>query len=67
MNMESNKDKLLSVSTMLQYFKIVFKHFEQVVNFLYPLLISKCWRSCRGHDHMVVGFTTTCAISDHHH
>ena len=21
----------------------------------------------RGHDHMVVGFTTTCAISDYHH
>jgi len=22
---------------------------------------------CRGCDHMVVGFTTTCAISAHHH
>jgi hypothetical protein len=24
-------------------------------------------RGCRGHDHMVVGFTTTCAISAYHH
>jgi hypothetical protein len=22
---------------------------------------------CRGRDHMVVGFTTTCAISAYHH
>ena len=24
-------------------------------------------RGCRGRDRMVVGFTTTCAISAHHH
>jgi len=24
-------------------------------------------RSCRRHDRMVVGFTTTCAISAYHH
>jgi len=24
-------------------------------------------RGCRGRDHMVVGFTTTCAISAYHH
>ena len=24
-------------------------------------------RGCRGHDHMVVGFTTTYAISAYHH
>jgi len=25
------------------------------------------FRGSRGHDRMVVGFTTTCAISDYHH
>jgi hypothetical protein len=25
------------------------------------------WRVCSGHDHRVVGFTTTCAISAYHH
>ena len=25
------------------------------------------WRGCRGHDRMVVGFTTTCAIRAYHH
>ena len=25
------------------------------------------WGDCRGRDRMVVGFTTTCAISAHHH
>ena len=25
------------------------------------------FRSYRGHDHMVVGFTTTCAINVYHH
>jgi len=24
-------------------------------------------RGCHGHDYMVVGFTTTCAISAYHH
>jgi hypothetical protein len=24
-------------------------------------------KDCRGHDRMVVGFTTTCAISAYHH
>jgi hypothetical protein len=24
-------------------------------------------RGCRGHNHMVVGFTTTCASSAYHH
>ena len=24
-------------------------------------------RGSRGHDHMVIGFTTTCAINAHHH
>jgi len=23
--------------------------------------------ACRGYDHMIVGFTTTCAISAYHH
>jgi sterol desaturase/sphingolipid hydroxylase (fatty acid hydroxylase superfamily) len=35
----------------------------QTASFLYLLLIlCHC-----GHDHMVVGFTTTCAISAYHH
>jgi hypothetical protein len=25
------------------------------------------WRGCRGHDSMVIGFTTTCVISAYHH
>ena len=33
----------------------------------YHLLTSNRWRGCRGRDHMVVGFTTTCAISAYHH
>jgi len=28
---------------------------------------SKKIRSRRGHDNMIVGFTTTCAISAYHH
>ena len=28
---------------------------------------SKCYKGCRGHDLMVVGFTTTCAIGAYHH
>jgi hypothetical protein len=28
---------------------------------------SQTWRGCRGRDHMVVGFTTTCAISAYRH
>jgi len=34
------------------------------------LLSSHLWlhiRGCRGHDRIVVGFTTTCAISAYHH
>jgi hypothetical protein len=35
---------------------------------LYLLLRNRNWRSRRrGHDRMVVGFTTTCAISPYHH
>jgi hypothetical protein len=30
-------------------------------------LIKKSMRARRGRDGMVVGFTTTCAISDYHH
>jgi hypothetical protein len=27
----------------------------------------KVKRGCRGHDRMIVGFTTTCVISAYHH
>jgi len=27
----------------------------------------RCWRDCYGRDHIVVGFTTTHAISAYHH
>ena len=30
-------------------------------------LLESHWRGSRGHDRMVVGFTTTCAISAYHH
>jgi hypothetical protein len=30
-------------------------------------LSSKTHRGCRGHDHMVVGFTTTYVICGYHH
>jgi hypothetical protein len=29
--------------------------------------ITTATRTCRGHDRMVVGFTTTCAISSYYH
>jgi len=31
------------------------------------LTLHKIGRDCYGRDHMVVGFTTTCAISAYHH
>jgi len=30
-------------------------------------MLPKIDRGRRGHDHIVVGFTTTCAISAYHH
>ena len=33
----------------------------------YTLTILPKYRGHRGPDHMVVGFTTTCAISAYHH
>ena len=32
----------------------------------YPVSVTR-WRGCCGRDCMVVGFTTTYAISDYHH
>jgi hypothetical protein len=29
--------------------------------------LSLLLRGCRGHDRLIVGFTTTCAISVYHH
>jgi hypothetical protein len=35
---------------------------------VYPYVIKqKLYRGRRGHDHMEVGFTTTCVISAYHH
>jgi hypothetical protein len=37
------------------------------VTVIYLILIDEILMGRRGGDHMVVGFTTTCAISAYHH
>jgi len=39
------------------------------INANYPIttINSILYRGCQGRDHVVVGFTTTCAISAYHH
>jgi len=44
------------------------KPWDQVIAKYYPLKVRrKTNRGCRGRDRMVVGFTTTYAISTYHH
>jgi len=38
---------------------------EMLIKFMYILPIFQL--GCHGHDRMVVGFTTTCAIGAYHH
>ena len=42
-------------------------HTWQLVMVMYNLNRPFIWIGCRGRDRMVVGFTTTCAISAYHH
>ena len=37
------------------------------INLINCPILPRHYRGCHGRDHMVVGFTTTCAISVYHH
>ena len=57
----------LYIKSIFQNFKHLIQHVKFEGKKSHSLNTLQTERGCRGHDRMVVGFTTTYAISAYHH